>query len=120
MMVDFSGKLFGVLISGSRWVSVMVGFDVIWLLGWVYGESRWVYGSLWWFVAVCSFGFVTDSGGYMVLVVVLVFLFFVADPVGLCWFCCFGFLVVGVIVVVVLVAVVGRGDGCVVVVIVFQ
>ena len=74
-------------------------------------------------VAVCggfSFGFVTDSGGYMVLVVVLVFLFFVADLVGLCWFCCFGFLVVGVIVVVVLVAVVGRGDGYVVVVIVFQ
>ena len=45
----------------------MVSFNVIWLLGWVCGGF--------------SFGFGTDSGGYMVLV----FFFLVADPVGLCW-----------------------------------
>jgi len=67
--VVFSGELFGGLISGFRWVLVMVGFDVIWPLGWVCGESRWVYGGLF-------FGFVTDSDAYMVLVVVVVLVFF--------------------------------------------
>ena len=55
----------------------------------------------------------------------LTYIYFMVDPVGLCWFCCFGFLVVIVvmwlvvweIVVVVSVVVVGRGGGCVVVVI---
>ena len=45
----------------------MVGFSVIWLLGWVCGGF--------------SFGFVTDFGGYMVLVLssgsVLILLFLV-------------------------------------------
>ena len=48
--VVFSGELFGGLIlgfrcGGFRWVSVMVGFSVMWLLGWVCGESRWVCGG---------------------------------------------------------------------------
>ena len=54
--VVFSGELFGGLIIGFRWASVMVSFNVIWLLGWVYGESGWVYGGF-------SFGFGTDSDG---------------------------------------------------------
>ena len=76
--VVFSGELVGGLIIGFRWTSVMVSFNVIWLLGWACGESRWVCGGF-------SFRFGTNSGGYMVLIVVLVFFFLVADPVGLCW-----------------------------------
>ena len=66
--VVFSGELFGGLIIGFRWASVMVSFNVIWLLGWACGESRWVCGGF-------SFRFGTNSGGYMVLIVVLVFFF---------------------------------------------
>ena len=66
----------------------MVSFNVIWLLGWVCGGF--------------SFGFGTDSGGYMVLV----FFFFGG---GSC-----GSVLVGFLVVIVVVVVGGLGDygGC--------
>ena len=87
------------------WVSMGlgdVGFDVIWLLGWVCGGSWWVCDSLWFWV--CDrfqwvHGFDCGFVG---------FLGFVVNPMGLCWFCCFGFLVAIVVVVVVVVG--GLGD----------
>ena len=83
----------------------MVGFSVMWLLGWVCGESRWVCGGF-------SFGFVIDSGGYMVLVVVLVCLFvFIFYFLWRIQWVCVGFVV---LVVTVVVVVGGLGDcgGC--------
>ena len=63
----------------------MVGFSVMWLLGWVCGESRWVCGGF-------SFGFVIDSGGYMVLVCLFVFIFYFLWRIQ--WVCV-GFVVLG-------------------------
>ena len=97
--VVFSGELFGGLIIGFRWASVMVSFNVIWLLGWACGESWWVCGGF-------SFRFGTNSGGYMVLIVVLVFFFFGGGSSGS--------VLVGFLVVIVVVVVGGLGDygGC--------